>query len=177
MEDLVMTSKRLKALPALEWNVAWCAAELERGQLISEQSIEEWATQAKGILASEVIEKAVRASENIRKTIRARMERDKRERDILLSWIDAIPKEDARASVFLHYAKGYSYAVIAAQYFGHAIRPETVRMICYRSISGKKTAHEKREKMRCSCVHGKDNQPKNGKFFQKCVSNDADKCR
>ena len=88
------------------------------------------------LVPPEEFAKAMRAVENTRNRIRAVRERAIRERDTLLAWIDAIPREDVRVSMFLHYAKGYSWSVIAEQYFGGSVTFEGVRQMCGRYIRG-----------------------------------------
>ncbi|MBR4170683.1 MAG: hypothetical protein IKR48_03425 [Kiritimatiellae bacterium] len=136
MQDNMITPGRLKALQHLDQSIAWCEAELDHGYLVGEASVEEWATRARAQLPSAEYERAMQAIERTRNRIRMTLARDTRERDALLAWIAAIPKEDVRVSMYLHYAKGYSYEVIADQYFGKTIGAEAVRKMCHRCIHG-----------------------------------------
>lgn len=136
MAEIRITPNRLKSLRMVDKRIAWCEAELDHGYMVSEASVGEWATQAAGTVAPEEIEKALRAAENTRNRIKETLAMEQRERKALLAWIDAIPKEDVRVSIFLHYAKGYSWEVIAEQYFGGSITYEAVRKMCWRCIRG-----------------------------------------
>ena len=131
-----ITAKRLKGLRGLDMEIAWCKAELDHGELVCEESLREWATQAKELLSPEDLSEAMCAAEATRARIRARQERAEQERDTLMAWIDAIPKEDVRAGMFLHYAKGYTYKAVAELYFGGTITHEAVRKMCQRCIHG-----------------------------------------
>lgn len=132
-----VTPARLKSIPILEQEITRCADDLDHGNLICDASVREWATRAKGILPADELEKAMRAVEDTRQRIKKRMENGIRERDALMGWISSIQREDIRASVFLRFAKGYSYDVIAEQYFGGSIKGESVRKMCNRCIYGK----------------------------------------
>jgi len=143
-----ITPGKLKSLRNLDQNIAWCEHELDHGYLVCEESVGEWATRAEKQLPPEEFAKAMRAVENTRNRIRAVRERAIRERDTLLAWIDAIPREDVRVSMFLHYAKGYSWSVIAEQYFGGSVTFEGVRQMCGRYIRGEHMGERGRPRIR-----------------------------
>ncbi len=136
MEYGKVTTERLRNLRGVNERIQWCRDQLDHGYLIGEASVQEWATRAKGTVPREEYAEAMRAVERSRERIRCEMEEMIRERDALMAWIDAIPKDDVRASIFLHFVKGYSYLTIAVQYFGDAITPEGVRLMCGRCIRG-----------------------------------------
>lgn len=102
----------------------------------------EWLHEAREHVSPEVLERALLAVEDTRQLLRTRAAYATQEQETLLAWIAAIPKDDVRASVYLHYAKGYRYAVIAEQYFGGSVSPDAVRQMCGR------------------CLHGKHNRPR-----------------
>lgn len=135
---------RLADIKWLEKEILWCEDQLARGDLICDASVGEWATRAEGIVAAEEIERAMLAVESTRNRIRKRLESATRERDALMGWVSDIQKEDVRASVFLHYVKGYPYSVIADQYFGGTITDEAVRKMCGRCIRGEHSGKQGR---------------------------------
>ncbi len=134
----MITCRRLRYARALVWESGYCRDQLEHGDLVSEASVEGWLHEARQHMPPDVLEAAKLAAEDTRQLITIRMERAERERDAVLGWIKTIPKEDVRASVFLHFIKGYSWAEISAQYFGGAVSGEGVRKACYRYIGQRK---------------------------------------
>ena len=136
MENGKVTAERLQELRGIDDRIQWCRDQLDHGYLIGEASVQEWATQAAGTVPREEYAAAMRAVERSRERIRNQLEEMTRERDTLLAWIDAIPKDDVRASIFLHFAKGYSYLTIAVQYFGNTITKDAVQKMCMRYIHG-----------------------------------------
>lgn len=138
--------RRLKQLRWYDWEIIWCSGELDHGDLVCEASVEGWLHEAREHVSPEDLERAMLAVEDTRQLLRDRAAYAAQEREALLAWIAAIPKEDVRASVYLHYVKGYRYAVIAEQYFGGSISPDAVRQMCGRCLRGEHTRPRGRPK-------------------------------
>lgn len=136
MESQPITAERLKDLRWINLRIPWCAEQLDHGYLVCEESVNEWATQAAEFISAEEIEKALRAVENTRNILKAELEKLTRERSSLMAWIEAIPKEDVRACMFLHYGKGYTWDVIEEQYFGGSIGCGSAKKMCIRYLHG-----------------------------------------
>lgn len=136
MENQTVTVTRLKALPWLEREITWSKKQLADGNLVSESSVREWATQAAGVIPAEDYEKAIRAVKDTRERLKHRIEYATHEVESLITWLNAIPKEDIRACMYLHYAKRYSWDVIADQYYGGSVTGSAVKSACQRYLAG-----------------------------------------
>ena len=101
--------------------------------------MEEWLHAAREHVPPEDLDRAMRAVENTRQLLRARAAYATQERDTLLAWIAAIPKDDVRAAMYLHYVKGYRFREIAEQYFGGTVTTDAVKRMCGRWLHGKHT--------------------------------------
>ena len=139
MCKISISYRRLKCLRYYDREIRWCREALDHGDLVCEASVEEWLHAAREHVPPEDLDRAMRAVENTRQLLRARAAYATQERDTLLAWIAAIPKDDVRAAMYLHYVKGYRFREIAEQYFGGTVTTDAVKRMCGRWLHGKHT--------------------------------------